>query len=280
MQGVSRVFAIYQGDLFMSQFKFIVSLLFLQRKSSAGGIVARGGVCVCCALFAQLLFVSVSAHAAEEASATQVVKSVDAGKEAWPNAAEANAVIVQVTNRLLTLIEEAAEYVDDDEARFYQELGDTLKDYVDFKSFARAVMGRYASNKTMESLDEAGKQKLQVQIDRFSGVFTTALIDTYGKGLLVFEGESIEVVPPNAEAEAKAAQGKATVKQLIFGDRQTPYEIYYSLRKSSEGQWKVRNLIVESSNLGKIYRNQFKNSYKVYDGDLDKVIDNWIASDS
>ena len=264
----------------MSQFKFLVSLLFLQREGSAGGILAKCVASVCCALFAQLFFLSVSAHAAEDVSAVQIVKSVEADTGAWPNAAEANAVIVQVTNRLLTLIKEAAEYVDDDEARFYQELGDTLKDYVDFKSFARAVMGRYASKKTMESLDEAGKQKLQAQIDRFSAVFTTALIDTYGKGLLVFEGESIEVVPPNAEAELKAAQGKATVKQLIFGDRQTPYEIYYSLRKSSEGQWKIRNLIVESSNLGKIYRNQFKNSYKVYDSDIDKVIDNWIASDN
>ncbi len=212
-------------------------------------------------------------------AAVQVAK-VDAGEIAErPNAMAANAVISDVTDRLLKLIDEAAEYVDENEAKFYVELGDALKDYVDFENFSRAVMGRYASKKTMASLDEEGQQKLAEQIDRFSEVFSSALINTYGKGLLVFEGERIEVVEPSAEAETRAASGRATVKQLIYGERETPFEIYYSLRKNDEGEWKIRNMIVESSNLGKIYRNQFSNAYKVYEGDIDKVIDNWIVSE-
>ena len=69
------------------------------------------------------------------------------------------------------------------------------------------------------------------------------------------------------------------VKQLIYGERETPFEIYYSLRANAEGEWKIRNMIVEASNLGKIYRNQFANAYKVYEGDIDKVIDNWVVSE-
>ena len=34
------------------------------------------------------------------------------------------------------------------------------------------------------------------QIERFSGVFSVSLIRTYGKGLLAFEGQKIEVVVP------------------------------------------------------------------------------------
>ena len=65
---------------------------------------------------------------------------------------------------------------------------------------------------------------------------------------------------------------------MIYGDRQQPYEIQYSLRKDSRGQWKLRNMVVESINLGKIYRNQFDSAVEVYEGDIDKVIDNWSAS--
>ena len=232
-------------------------------------------------VFAGILLLSVQmfVYADDEETGVQLAKS-DVNHDApLSQAAAANAVISEVTGRLLKLIAEATEYVDEDEARFYRELGAALKDYVDFPSFSRAVMGRYASRSAMESLDETAKEKLQQQIERFNGVFSSALINTYGKGLLVFEGEKIEVVAPTPEAEERAAAGRATVKQLIYGERETPFEIYYSLRKNGNGEWKIRNLIVESSNLGKIYRNQFSNAYKVYEGDIDKIIDNWIVTE-
>ena len=95
----------------------------------------------------------------------------------------------------------------------------------------------------------------------------------------MFDGERVEVVPPKEEASARAKQGKALVKQLIYGEGPQPFEIYYSLRKNTQGQWKIRNMIVQQTNLGKIYRNQFDNAYKVHGGDIKKVVENWAASD-
>lgn len=197
---------------------------------------------------------------------------------ALENITAAHEVVEQTTVELLKLVNDAKLYIDQDEPRFYTELGDLLKNHVDFDAFARAVMGKYASSKRLASLSVEEQGRLEQQMGRFSKVFTGALINTYGKGLLVFEGERIEVLPPKAEAEKRAITGKASVKQLIYGERETPYEIYYSLRRNQQDIWKIRNMIIESSNLGKIYRNQFDNAYKVYEGNIDKVIDNWTTS--
>lgn len=215
-----------------------------------------------------------------ETVATVERAEVAANVDSQPEIARATLRIETITKDLIALIESAQSYVEDDEPRFYRELGDTLEKYVDFEKFSRAVMGRYAGMKAMSALDEQGRQKLEGQIARFNAVFKQALINTYGKGLLVFDGERIEVVPPAPEAAAKAKAGKAMVKQLIFGDREKPFEIYYSMRVGDDGEWKIRNMIVEASNLGKIYRNQFSNAYKVYEGDIDKVIDNWAGAES
>ena len=188
-------------------------------------------------------------------------------------------VVETITTELLALIEDAKQYVDEDEERFFSELDVLLRPFIDFRSFARAVMGRHASSKKMASLNDIESGELNAQIDRFSEIFLGALIQTYGEGLLAFEGETIEVVVPEKGPDATKPQPKkVVVKQLIYGDRQTPYEVKYLMRKDSQGQWRLRNMVVESINLGKIYRNQFDNAYQVYEGDIDRVIDNWVVS--
>ena len=202
------------------------------------------------------------------------VQSVQA-EQATTEVVSAHQMVEAMTDDLLLLIEAAQRYSADDNQRFFVELDDLLRPVIDFKSFSRAVMGRHASAKKMAMLSSEEQQRLMNQIVRFSNVFSVSLIRTYGKGLLAFEGQKIEVVVPT---DVNLTATKARVKQLIYGDRQQPYEIQYSLRKDSRGQWKLRNMVVESINLGKIYRNQFDSAVEVYEGNIDKVIDNWFAS--
>lgn len=248
--------------------KYGVERVMTQRKwmiwSSLNMILKAISQCLVIALLAST---SIFANA-------QTEKQVPADQISAPSAYQ---VVETITEQLLTLIEEAKLYVDEDEARFFNELDVLLRPFIDFRSFARAVMGRHASSKKMASLSEADSKKLNAQIDRFSEVFLGALIQTYGKGLLAFDGEEIEVVPPVNNA-AKPQSKKAVVKQLIYGDRKTPYEVQYSMRTDEKGQWRLRNMVVESINLGKIYRNQFDNAVQVYEGDIDRVIDNWVVS--
>jgi len=215
-----------------------------------------------------------SAYAAASSGLGKESESAASSSQAAVNSA--HAIVERTTVELVALIKEAQSHAELNEEQFYSDLGALLQRYVDFKSFSRAVMGKYASTKRIASLTESEAAKLQEQIERFTTIFTEALINTYGKGLLVFEGERIEVVPPSPDA-APPKPDRVTVKQLIYGDRAAPYEVYYSLRQNETGEWKIRNMILESTNLGKIYRNQFDNSYKVYEGDIDSVIDNWVS---
>jgi phospholipid transport system substrate-binding protein len=42
-----------------------------------------------------------------------------------------------------------------------------------------------------------------------------------------------------------------------------------------DGSWRLRNLIIETINLGEIYRNQFSALAQEVDDDLDVVISQW-----
>ena len=240
----------------------------IQRKWMMKSSFAASRQCLILAIF---VFGSVFARAEPAQPVSQAASS------AQVQAPSAYQVVETITVQLLALIDDAKTYVDEDEERFFTELDVLLRPFIDFRSFARAVMGRHASSKKMASLSEAESAKLNAQIDRFSEVFLSALIQTYGKGLLAFDGEGIEVVPPTVNGEKSQAK-KVVVKQLIYGDRKTPYEVQYSMRADSDGSWRLGNMVVESINLGKIYRNQFDSAFKVAEGDIDRVIDGWIVA--
>jgi len=157
---------------------------------------------------------------------------------------------------------------------YYEQVQALLDPVVDFRGFARGVMGPYASSSRYRSLDEAGRKKLAGQLDRFSETMRQGLVRTYSKGLLAFGGSRIEVSEPDAqEKDARSA----SVQQLIYKEGSDPYVVLYQMGKNRDGDWKLRNMIIENVNLGEIYRSQFESAARKYDGDLDKVIDNWSA---
>jgi phospholipid transport system substrate-binding protein len=47
------------------------------------------------------------------------------------------------------------------------------------------------------------------------------------------------------------------------------------MRQDRGGEWKLRNVTIEAVNLGLVYQSQFSSAAKQYDGDIDRVIDNW-----
>ena len=47
--------------------------------------------------------------------------------------------------------------------------------------------------------------------------------------------------------------------------------------QNKSGDWRLLNVIIESVNLGEVYRDQFLASAREHDGDLDAVIDNWAV---
>lgn len=187
----------------------------------------------------------------------------------------AEEVLKQTTDKVLAVIDEAEDYVKDDPDRYYERVNEVLDGVVDFRGFARGVMGEYASSERYRALDEAGREKLRKQLDRFTKAMRDGLVRTYSKGLLAFGGSRVELDEDRSTKSGDGDPGRATLHQLIYSDGSEPYVVIYQMAKDRDGNWLMRNLIVEDVNLGQIYRSQFEAAARKFDGDLDKVIDDW-----
>ena len=181
-------------------------------------------------------------------------------------------VLEDVTARIMAVVAAADEYFDTDEERYYRQIDAVLSDLVDWRGFAKGVMGEYASGARYRSLDEAGQQNLRAQLDRFTTVLQQGLIRSYAKGLLAFGGANMEV--QGAEASPESAR-VASVTQLVYGEGDRVYTIRYQMGQYKDGSWRLRNLVIESINLGEIYRNQFDALVTSANGDIDLAIDQW-----
>ena len=191
-----------------------------------------------------------------------------------PRSQSAEDVLRETTTRMLAVIDEARDYVDEDPERYYAAVEKVLDPVVDYRGFARGVMGQYATSARYRSLDEAGRDKLRAQLERFSDTMRRGLVRTYSKGLLAFGGTRVEIDDSSA---GDVNDERATLRQLIYSESGQPYVVVYQMARNRDGHWQMRNLIVESVNLGQIYRSQFEAAARKSGGNLDEVIDNWSA---
>jgi phospholipid transport system substrate-binding protein len=180
-------------------------------------------------------------------------------------------MVEQTTQQVLAIIAEAKGYYDKEPERFHQQVDTVMGVVVDFDSFARGVMGPYANLQRLPT--DAEKAQRREQIARFATSFRHGLIETYAKGLLKFNGQRIETLPPRRGDDL--AGNSVSVVQNIYGNGDKPYIVQYSMRKNAAGVWKVSNVIIEGINLGQTYRSQFASAADQNRGDVDKVIAGW-----
>ena len=186
----------------------------------------------------------------------------------------AHGVVDDATRRVMAVVVESRVYFDEDRERYFRQVQEILDPVIDFRGFARSVMGPYASSERYRSLDETGRARLRDQLDRFTEVMRLGLVRTYSKGLLAYGDSRVEVAPV---ADEEPSAGRATVRQLVYDNQPEPYELIYQMGRGKGGDWQLRNIVIEGVNLGEIYRNQFEASARKNDGDLDAVIASWTA---
>jgi phospholipid transport system substrate-binding protein len=206
-------------------------------------------------------------------SLSMATTSIAQPSEAPQRAGGPAEVITEVTHRVMELVSEANTYFDEDPDRYFDAIEQVLADLVDWRGFATAVMGDYYSRG--RSLDSAGQVALKAQRDRFAVTLREGLIRSYAKGLLAFGGANMEV--KGVEASPQSAR-IASVTQLVYGEADRVYTIRYQMGQYKDGSWRLRNLIIETINLGEIYRNQFAALASAADDDLDRVINEWNAT--
>jgi len=187
---------------------------------------------------------------------------------------EPRQVVQKTTEQVLAIIKNAKSYSSSAPERFNAEITPILENVIDFDDFARSVMGVYASGKLYKALtSDADKTAFRERTQRFSATFKESLVNTYASSMLNFNGESVATLP--LQKGDDLSDGMATVMQHIFNEADKPYVVQYSMRRNKDGDWKVRNLIIEGINIGLTYRSQFATATEKYQGDIDKVIDNW-----
>lgn len=174
-------------------------------------------------------------------------------------AATPQQVVQATTDKVLGELNSKREQFRQDPEAFYQALDGILGPVVDFDGFARGVM-------TVRYSRQASPQQMQAFVDNFK----RSLVKFYGGALLEYDNQEIRMLPAVASREP----GRASVNMEVVGRTGAIYPVTYTLEQKG-GAWKVRNVIINGINIGKLFRDQFAESMRSNGNDLDKVISTW-----
>jgi len=172
----------------------------------------------------------------------------------------AHEVIQGTTTQLLNDLKANKEQYKANPSAFYDALNGILGPVVDADGISRSIMTVQYSRKATPD-----------QMQRFQENFKCSLMQFYGNALLEYNNQGITV------GAAKDESGDRTsVDMKVTGTNGAVYPVSYTLEKIN-GEWKVRNVIVNGINIGKLFRDQFADSMQRNGNDLDKTIDNWAG---
>lgn len=177
-------------------------------------------------------------------------------------ATDAHTVVEQTTNSLLADLKANKDKYRTDPTAFYNAMDSILGAVVDADGISRSVMTvRYSRRATPE------------QMQRFQENFKRSLMQFYGNALLEYDNQSIRVLP------GSLAQGdqRSEVRMEVTDHKGVIYPVSYTMVKI-DNDWRMRNVIINGINLGKLFRDQFAEAMQRNAQDLDRVIDNWVET--
>jgi phospholipid transport system substrate-binding protein len=170
-------------------------------------------------------------------------------------------VVEETSQRVMEVLDANRDTYRQDTEAFLQGLNEVLDPVVDFEGIARSVMTvRYSRSASPE------------QMQRFIETFKRSMVQFYGNALLEFDSGNIRVLPPSGRGEQ--SPDRASVNMEIRANNGNVYPVTYTM-VNLDGQWKVRNVIVEGINIGLLFRDQFAQAMQANRNNLDRVIDNW-----
>ena len=172
----------------------------------------------------------------------------------------AQQVVQQTVDSLLSdLKTNKASYKANPQA-FYDTLNRILGPVVDSEGIAKGVMTvKYSRQATPE------------QVKRFEETFKNSLFQFYGNALLEYDNQDIRVLN-----SGKQEQDRASVNMEVVGSNGAVYPVQYTMVNQG-GDWRLRNVIINGINIGKLFRDQFADAMQRNGNDLDKTINNWAG---
>ncbi|VXC52844.1 Toluene tolerance protein ttg2D [Pseudomonas sp. 8AS] len=173
-------------------------------------------------------------------------------------APSAHEVVQQTTDQLLGDLKANKATYKQTPQDFYAALERILGPVVDSEGISRSIM-------TVKYSRKANAE----QMKRFEGNFKRSLMQFYGNALLEYDNQGIRVLPAKAEGAERASVGME-----VKDSKGTIYPVSYTMVQIN-GQWMLRNVIINGINIGKLFRDQFADSMQKNGNDLDKTIDGW-----
>ena len=168
-------------------------------------------------------------------------------------------VVQGTTNELLGDLKANKEQYKSNPNAFYDSLNRILGPVVDADGISRSIMTvKYSRKATPE------------QMQRFQENFKRSLMQFYGNALLEYNNQDIRVLPVSGKQDPQ----RTAVNMEIKDGNGAIYPLSYTM-VSQDGTWKMRNVIINGINVGKLFRDQFAQSMQNNGNDLNKVIDTW-----
>ncbi|AMQ85414.1 MlaC/ttg2D family ABC transporter substrate-binding protein [Pseudomonas sp. 22105] len=175
-------------------------------------------------------------------------------------AQSAHDLVQDTTNRMLADLSANKEKYKQDPQDFYTALNTIVGPVVDAEGISKSIMTVKYSRKATPA-----------QMKTFEENFKRGLFQFYGNALLEYNNQGITVDAPKDESGDRTSVGM-TVK----GNNGAIYPVQYTLEKIN-GEWKLRNVIINGINIGKLFRDQFADAMQRNGNDLDKTINGWAG---
>jgi len=175
-------------------------------------------------------------------------------------APSAHDIVQDTTTRLLADLAANKDKYKQSPSEFYDALNGIVGPVVDADGISRSIMTVKYSRKATPA-----------QMQTFQENFKRSLMQFYGNALLEYNNQGITVSPAKDESG-----DRTSVDMSVKGNNGAVYPVSYTLEKIN-GEWKVRNVIINGINIGKLFRDQFADAMQRNGNDLQKTIDGWAG---
>jgi len=175
-------------------------------------------------------------------------------------ASSAHDLVDSTTKQLLADLAANKETYKTNPQAFYDALNGIVGPVIDADGISKSIMTvKYSRNAS------------PAQMQRFQENFKRSLIQFYGNALLEYNNQGITVAPAKEEGA-----DRTSVDMSVKGNNGAVYPVSYTLTKIND-EWKVRNVIINGINIGKLFRDQFADAMQRNGNNLDKTIDGWAG---
>ena len=169
-------------------------------------------------------------------------------------AGSAHDLVQDTTSKMLADLKANKEQYKQDPSKFYNALNTIVGPVVDAEGISKSIMTVKYSRKATPA-----------QMQTFQENFKKGLFQFYGNALLEYNNQGIIVDAPKDESGDRAEVG-----MKVSGSNGAVYPVSYTLTKIN-GEWKLRNVIINGINIGKLFRDQFADAMQRNGNNLDKT---------